>query len=153
MQLKIKLSDFRLLTRSRTLPEPVDTAAPIASAARALLREREMRALIAESGARLLGVSIANLVQGTTEQLHLFGEVGPAVKVGEVVPEVVRTRLRDPAEDRKLTEAVDAIRSRFGIAAVGPATLAAGGRLRVKRPGDTQWGPNEDAEVGPRAES
>ncbi len=149
VQLKIKLSDFRLLTRSRTLSEPVDTATPIASAARALLREPEMRAAIEEYGARLLGVSVANLVEGGTEQLHLFGDVGPVVEVGVVAP----TRLRDPAEDRKLTEAVDAIRSRFGTAAVGPATLATGGRLRVKRPGDTQWGPNEDAEVGRRAES
>ena len=126
VQLKIKLGDFRLLTRSRTLPEPADIADVIASTARSLLREPDMRSVIASCGARLLGVSISNLVEAQAEQLHLFGEVA------------------DPLGQRRLTEALDAIRSRFGTEAVGSAALTERGRVRVKQAGDTQWGPNQD---------
>jgi DNA polymerase-4 len=135
VQLKVKLADFRLLTRSRTLPEPVDTAAPIGATARLLLRDPDMCGLIQASGARLLGVSVSNLVEGHEEQLQLF-DGAPA-------------RRRDTGDERKLTEAVDAIRSRFGTGALGPAALANRGTLRVKRPGDTQWGPNETPEQDP----
>ena len=36
---------------------------------------------------------------------------------------------------------MEAVRERFGVAAVGPAALLGSDGLRVKRPGDTQWGP------------
>jgi hypothetical protein len=49
----------------------------------------------------------------------------------------------DPGVERKLTGTIDAIRAKFGSAALGPATLADGGKLRIKRQGDTQWGPNQ----------
>jgi hypothetical protein len=38
--------------------------------------------------------------------------------------------------------AVGAIRQRFGAGAVGPAAIAGPKGLRVKRLGDTQWGPS-----------
>ena len=40
------------------------------------------------------------------------------------------------------TEAVDEIRRRFGDEAIGPAALAGGDGLGVKRRGDQQWGPS-----------
>ena len=52
---------------------------------------------------------------------------------------VARTDLYPPY---KATRAVDRIRERFGDQAVGPASLAGGDGLRLKRPGDTQWGPD-----------
>jgi len=47
------------------------------------------------------------------------------------------------AEDRggAASEALDAVRSRFGTGAVGPAALAGPDGVDVKREGDTQWGP------------
>ena len=41
--------------------------------------------------------------------------------------------------------AIDAIRSRFGVEAVVPATLVDSAGIRVKRRGDQQWGPSEYA--------
>jgi len=45
------------------------------------------------------------------------------------------------------TEAVDRIRERFGDRAVGPAVLAGAGGLRVKRRGDSPWGPAAPVET------
>ena len=49
------------------------------------------------------------------------------------------------------TAAVDAIRRRFGAAAVGPAALLGSDGLRVKRQGDTQWGPTEAPRASPES--
>ena len=48
-----------------------------------------------------------------------------------------------PGPWHQASGAVDAIRDRFGEDAVGPAALLESGRLRLKRPGDTQWGPDD----------
>ena len=159
VQLKLKLSDFRSLTRSRTLPEPADTATVIAAAARALLEEPDVAELVGSLGVRLLGVSVANLVESKGEQLHLFGAFagvaeslprspGDDLAASETAsPSAASTPVRLTAEqDRHLAGTIDAIRSRFGSDAVGSAALASGGRLRIKRPGDTQWGPSEPTE-------
>ena len=46
------------------------------------------------------------------------------------------------------TEAVDAIRARFGRAAIGPATLAQGGRVRVREEAEAPWGPDRRVPPG-----
>ena len=71
---------------------------------------------------RLLGISVSNLAQEPAHQLS-FDETGPSWGEASV--------------------AVDEIRRRFGDGAVGPASLAGGQGLRVKRQGDQQWGPGE----------
>jgi hypothetical protein len=46
------------------------------------------------------------------------------------------------------TRAVDEVRARFGDRAVGPGTLAGpDGALRLKRQGDTQWGPDRPSDT------
>ena len=45
--------------------------------------------------------------------------------------------------------AVDRIRDRYGSAAIGPAVLAGPDGLKVKRRGDQQWGPQDDAHEHP----
>lgn len=65
--------------------------------------------------------------------------------------DAARTRTRnsvpDPSSESSdlswhdATRAVDQVRARFGPGAVGPAALLGREGLRLKRPGDTQWGP------------
>jgi DNA polymerase-4 len=94
----------------------VDTAPEIARATAALLEQVDPA-----PGVRLLGVSVSNLMAGAARQLTLEDAVAPAW--GDA------------------SKAIDAIRSRYGDEAVGPAALMDDGGIRVKRPGDQQWGP------------
>ncbi|MET0240493.1 MAG: DNA polymerase IV [Sphingobium sp.] len=57
--LKVKLSDFRILTRSRTLPQPVRDREEIFETGRALLQAQ----LPLPLGARLLGLGLHNLAE------------------------------------------------------------------------------------------
>jgi DNA polymerase IV len=133
IQLKIKFSDFTLVTRSKTVPQHVETMHEIHGIATALLREPSLVARIEQSGVRLVGVSVSNFTE-TTEQMSLFAEVANASP-------------SPTDDDRVLAGTIDAIRAKFGTVAVGPAVLARKGRLRVKQAGDTQWGPSRDPET------
>jgi DNA polymerase IV len=133
VQLKVKLSDFRLLTRSKTVVGVAETMGRIHEVAVSLLRETEIAALIGELGARLIGVSVSNF-SDDGEQMALFAPRDAGIEEAAIVA-------GDSENERELTGAIDAIRAKFGTAALGPATLADGGKLRVKRQGDTQWGP------------
>lgn len=117
--LKVRFASFETITRSRTVPRPVDSGAAVARVAMELLDGVDP-----SPGVRLLGVSVSNLGPRPGEQLRL-DEAG----AGE--PAVAR--------------AVDEVRRRFGDAAVGPATLLRGDGLAVKRRGDQQWGPSGPA--------
>jgi len=122
VQLKVRFGDFRTITRSATLREPVDTGPRLAAVARELLAQLDPSA-----GVRLIGVSVSGLVAGDVRQLHLEG-------VGD-----------DPGGDvawEQASRAVDEIRERFGDGAIGPAALASH-HAPVKREGDQQWGPQE----------
>ena len=112
---KVRFNDFRTITRSRTVTDPVDTGPAVAAVATALVDGVDPG-----PGVRLLGVSVAGLSGGGVRQLSLAEE-------GEAWADASR--------------AVDTVRSRFGDAAVGPAALLAEGGIRVRRPGDQRWGP------------
>jgi DNA polymerase-4 len=116
--LKVRFGDFVTKTRSRTAAVALAEGPPIAVLARALLDEVDLT-----QGVRLLGVGISNLgpeSKREAEQLTLAFDVGSW---------------------RDASDAVDEVRRRFGDAAVGPASILGGDGLRVKQPGDTQWGP------------
>ena len=113
---KVRFNDFATITRSRTLPEAVDTAPEVASVAGDLLDGVD-----AAGGIRLLGVSVSNLAAGGAARQLTFGEDGPAWT--------------------DASRAMDGVRARFGAAAVGPAALLGGDGVGVRRPGDHQWGP------------
>ena len=100
--LKLRDSDFRTITRQKSLPEPSDLTEPIFRAAVELLR-RELRG----QRIRLVGVTASNFRE--REQLGLFPS---------------------PEEPRRhrVAEAADAIRRRFGERAVTRARLV-GARL------------------------
>ncbi len=98
---KIRDSSFRTITRQRTLPEPTDLTEPIFRTAMELARP-EVRGL----RVRLLGVGASGL--GERDQLALFADVDP--------------------RRRRVVEAADAVRHRFGERAITRARLV-GSRL------------------------
>jgi DNA polymerase IV len=118
VQLKVRFSSFRTITRSRTLPEPTDVADDITRVARALLD-----AVPVAEGVRLLGVSVQQLQPtaapgdppaGDAAQPELFGPPGSVPERKEHVPEPTRGE-----SHAALERSVDAVRSRFGDDAVG----------------------------------
>jgi DNA polymerase-4 len=117
VSIKVRYHDFSTITRARTLPEPVDAGPVIARTAVALLDEVDPT-----PGVRLFGVAVSNLVEGATQQLSLLDTTS--------------------GDWDRATGAVDEVRARFGDSAVGPASLVRPEGMRVKRRGDTQWGPS-----------
>ena len=119
---KVRFHDFTTITRSITLAEPVDTAPAIVRAAKALLAKVDPA-----PGVRLLGVGVSGLGDGRVRQLSLLGDPAAAA---DGWPDASR--------------AIDSIRGRFGAGAIGPAVLTDDEhRLKMKRRGDQQWGPDE----------
>jgi DNA polymerase-4 len=131
--LKIRYGDFSTITRSRTGPAGLAEGPAITALALLLLQEVDL-----SPGVRLLGVGVSNLTpagRGPGEQMTFDFDGPDAPPGGEGRGRQGGAGLVDAAA------AVDAIRERFGSGSVGPAALLGSGGLRVKRPGDTQWGP------------
>jgi DNA polymerase IV len=102
--LKVKYSDFALITRSATLPASTDDALEIYSAVCSLLK----KTAVGKRPVRLLGISMSQLVNAEMEgQLSLF--------------------LEDEAsrKKRKLNTALDSICGKFGDKVIRPGTLVA----------------------------
>lgn len=116
LTLKVRFADFSTITRATTLAVPTSTAHGIVAAVLPLLL-----ALDPTPGVRLLGISATQFGHRFNEQLTLATS-GP---VGDDE--------WDAAE-----HTVDAIRSRFGSTAIGPASLVegAGSQTRVAQPGE-----------------
>lgn len=68
---KIKYSDFKQITRSRSFPEPVDDLPTIARTAAGLLEATELE----NKKIRLLGISISNFEEGKTGQAPPSGQL------------------------------------------------------------------------------
>ena len=102
--LKIKFSDFKQITRSRTLPVPTASTRLIYEVAVSLLDNLELPRPV-----RLIGVSLSGFVWSEEQRQMLLpgfsAAEGDACDAGE-------------ARDRALDEAIDEIRARFGKAAV-----------------------------------
>lgn len=155
VSLKVRYGDFTTITRSRTLAASVDTGQAIARAAAALLDQVRV-----DPGVRLLGVSMANLANAGTRQLtfELGSEAGAVADPdpgadrdatgagGPPVPATAGPEATDLSW-QEATEAIDRVRARFGQGSVGPAVLVDDGHLRLKRQGDTQWGPAAERAV------
>jgi len=109
---KLRDADFTTRQHGRTMPEAVESDAAVYEIARGLLRELRAQRRVP---ARLLGIGLSGLSEeDEARQLGLFEE-GAA-------PERER--------DRAVSHAVDALRHRFGRAAVRPGRLLGG-----KKPG------------------
>lgn len=116
--LKVRFGDFRTITRSATLPLPVDDAVALSRAAQELLETVDPT-----PGVRLLGVTAANLVDAGDGRQLSFDDLA-----------------RRPWHDA--SGAVEEIRERFGDDAIGPASTVGPDGLRTKRRGQDPWGPS-----------
>ncbi|CAI3233177.1 DNA polymerase IV [uncultured Desulfovibrio sp.] len=102
--LKVKFADFRQLTRSRTLPEPVNATETIFTVGAALLQ-----ALPLPQPVRLVGLGVSGFDQSPAAQLALPGLTAPTP--GGVDPALEARRER-------LDAALDRLRHKFGTQAV-----------------------------------
>lgn len=141
--LKIRYGDFSTRTRSATGPGGIDEAPVVARLGCALLADLDL-----SPGVRLLGVGVSNLApagQGPAQQLSLdLAPTSAEDRPGHPRRAAAPPGVAGTASSAATAAAVDAIRTRFGAGAVGPAALLGSGGLRVKRPGDTQWGPRDE---------
>jgi DNA polymerase-4 len=96
VQLKLRYEGFETLTRQAQLPYQARDSGPLFDTAVALLR----RTLVAGRGVRLIGLTAISLTDA--QQLTLFGR---------------------PDRDGRLTRSIDAVRERFGPAAITRARL------------------------------
>jgi DNA polymerase-4 len=107
--LKLRHDDFRTVTRRKSLETATDLDSEIFAAARALFRGAFTDVRRRDRGVRLIGVATTNLSTAAEEDLFEPAE---------------RTRLR------RLTEAVDKVRGKYGFDAATPASIA---ELRNRR--------------------
>ncbi|WP_281287191.1 DNA polymerase IV [Actinotalea subterranea] len=105
VSIKVRTSDFRTMSRSRTLSAPTDVAREIHLAARALLAATELGGL----AVRLIGVRAEGLSEVAARQLTLE----------EAVDDSLGAR-------RRAEQAMDEVRHRFGTSAVRSASVLRG---------------------------
>jgi len=156
---KVRFGDRTTITRSHTVPDAVDSPRAIGAMAGALLDGVDLA-----PGIRLLGVSVSGLVRTRSEAHQLsFADAGPGGDGedgadGADLPKVDLHRVDLQRADllgvdvqgqgwEEVEAAVTAIRTRYGHASVGPATLIGRSGLGVKQRGDTQWGPSAPSDA------
>jgi DNA polymerase IV len=123
LTVKVRFADFETITRSITVPSGVSTAHSIVAAVEPLLL-----AIDPHPGVRLLGVSVSN-----------FGARSQQLSLDDLLAE----RPEDDHQWLQAEETIDAIRKRFGVASIGPASSVSEQGIRVVQRGAQQWGPNE----------
>ncbi|RKT56905.1 DNA polymerase IV [Saccharothrix australiensis] len=121
VSIKVRFADFTTITRSKTLRVPTDVAQEVYRTASALLDEQ-----VPPGAVRLIGVRVEQLVEGDGGEQLMF----------------------DAPERgwRDAEQAADQARTRFGTAAVRPASLLTSAPVRPNAP---QPGPDRAAEPGP----
>lgn len=120
--LKLRFGDFTTITRSHTEPTGIDSGRRLARIGRELLAGVDVA-----PGVRLVGLGVSQFADLGGAQLSFDALLAPEAGTGGAWEE---------AEG-----AIDAVRARFGAAAVAPASLAGPGGIRIARRGQQQWGP------------
>ena len=126
---KVKFKDLSLLTRSHTLGRPIATGGAIGQVAAALLAGVDPG-----EGIRLLGVSASGLGAGGADQLSF--------DLGDGLDAENQSATAREQSWHDVTAAVDAIRARFGRAAVGSAGMVTEEGVQVPARRDAPWGPD-----------
>ena len=119
-QLKVRFAGFTTITRSITTGDYLDRGSDILELVKPLLD-----ALDPSPGVRLLGLSGSQL--GAPAAQLTFDDLDERV-----------------ADVGAATDALDQIRERFGVGAIGPASAVRGGKIRQVRKGAQQWGPDQE---------
>lgn len=101
VQIKVRFSNFRTITRSRTLPSPSDSTDQFWQAASELLH-RAVSPAAMSSGIRLIGMGISGMAAPRPVQLTLFDD----------------SQAEQQAKHRSLDRLTDAVQARFGAAAI-----------------------------------
>ena len=127
---KVKFKDLSLQTRSHTLPRPIATGGAIGQVAAALLA-----GIDPGEGVRLLGVSASGLGVDGADQLSF--DLGDGLDLANKSATAREQSWRD------VTDAVDAIRKRFGKSFVGSAARVTDEGVQVPARRDAPWGPDE----------
>ena len=96
--LKLRTTDFRILTRRRTLPEPTQTARVLFAHAREMLKTEALKPGSGGRAYRLIGVALSDLEDAVSAGGDFFEQ--------------------DEAKARVTEAAVDKLRARYGAAAV-----------------------------------
>ncbi len=133
MTIKVRVSNFETLTRSKTVPEPTASRRQIRTAASDLFAVLASDRAVLDEGIRLLGVGVSGLAEEVAHQLT----------IDEILTEHAPSGASDAAEARGTDDAVDTIRNRFGLAAIGTARLLGDSGLEPKIGGSGRWGPDE----------
>ena len=133
---KVKLADFSVVTRAHTMALGLDTGSAIGAIAAALLDAVEL-----PLGARLLGVSISGLQPASAGRQLRFELDAPTTGTPSGG---AADAARRQEHWREVTAAIDAIRRRFGTAAVGMASMIGPGGIVVPARRDAPWGPSAD---------
>jgi DNA polymerase IV len=144
--LKVRFAGFQTITRSVTTSDVLDIATDLVAIAAPMLREID-----ATPGVRLIGLSGSNLgppVRQLTLQLTPDMDGSGDDSTDSARARAVQGASRT-ADWESATEAMDAIRDRFGTGAIGPASALEHGRIRVVRPGAQQWGPDQHPDQRP----
>lgn len=117
VQLKLKTSTFKILTRRTTLPAGTQLADTLFRAADGMLRAEVARDR--RRRYRLIGVGASELAEPGTAlpQVDLFGEA---------------PKSPDDPRSAKVEKAMDAVREKFGTAAIGMGRGLGRGRLRPR---------------------
>lgn len=136
---KVKFANFSLVTRSHTLPFPVDTGSAITAIAGALLEGIDI-----QLGVRLLGVSASGFepVSGGRQLRFEFESNGADADAAETAAACAADR-QEHWHD--VMGVVDAIRGRFGTSAVGTASMVGPEGIVVPARRDAPWGPRAPA--------
>jgi len=128
--LKARFSDFRTVSRSRTLDFPTNLGPRLYAVARELLEAIEVRPL------RLLGVQVSRLedvrqpTQPTLFSLHADGAGGASDSNGGARGATFAATSPDREKLARVTASLDSLRRRFGRDAVIPAALLGVTRAR-----------------------
>jgi DNA polymerase IV len=118
VQIKLRLGDFRTITRSRSLQQPTDTTGELWQTAQSLL-DQALPATVLAQGLRLIGIGVSGLVDPPLVQTRLFDD----------------ERSEQHQQHRQLDKVTDAVQARFGNQAISRANSLST-PAKSKRPAD-----------------